>query len=281
MSRERGHRAIRRVATTRDQSALAVIISGPSPQVRMPPVMTGSPRRWLVRPGAAAISVRVPHPAREGAPDPQGAGEVGAVDIGDLHAAVTVEIGRAQGRASGWRCRYWGVAASETQSVCAMAQPIDGEPRAEVAVALHDDDLGPAVAVEICEAGGEILEDLGLGQGDPVMQFGKVVELGGERAGLDRVAQDAMGVARGRVFVPRGDDAGGTIGPGQRALHRGPIQGGCVAGGGGALPRPATGRTPATRRGADPARRRNRGRGATGLRSAFRASARRARRARR
>jgi hypothetical protein len=51
---------IRRVATIRDQSALAVIISGPSPQSRMPPVMKASPIRWLVRPVAAAIAVRVP-----------------------------------------------------------------------------------------------------------------------------------------------------------------------------------------------------------------------------
>jgi hypothetical protein len=113
-------------------------------------------------------------------------------------------------------------------------------------VALHDDDLRPPVTVEIGEAGGEILENLGLGQGDAARDaIGKVVELGGERSGLDRVAEDAMGVAGGRILVPRGDDAGGTIGPGEGALHRGTDPGWLFTGGGGPCPgQPQAGRQP-------------------------------------
>jgi hypothetical protein len=160
-----------------------------------------------------------------------------AVDIGDLHGAVAVQIGRADrgkpavGAADVWR------GCEQAEALPVRRMPVDGEARTKVAVALHHDDFDPSVAVEIGEAGGEVLEDLGLGQrhaaGDAI---GEIVELGDEGSRLDRVAEDAMGVAGGGILEPGGDDAGGAATLRERALHRGTDPGRLFAGGGDPCP---------------------------------------------
>ena len=214
--------ASRRVAMTRDQSASAVMISGPVPQSRSPPEMKASPMRWLVRPSRAAISCKRPRPCPSGrlAPDAQDAGEM----RDGRHRRFSVRpspsrSGRADGGEPAVGAPDMGRGGGQLQ-VCAIGRHrVDGQARAAVAVAVDHDDFGPAIAVEIGETGGDILEHLGPRQGD-AGNATVGAELDGERVGLDPVAEDGMGVARGGIFVPGGGGALRGVGSGERAFHR-------------------------------------------------------------
>ena len=83
---------------------------------------------------------------------------------------------------------------------------IDRKPGAFLQVALDHDRLGPAVAVEIGKARGDVLEDAGGRQGDPAGGAG--LHLQDQRAVFHGIAEHAVIVARGRIVVAGADNLG-------------------------------------------------------------------------
>src|SRR6056297_2764165 len=147
--------------------------------------------------------------------DPDGLREVRAVDEGDVHGPVAVEIGRTDGGEPAVG------PADPVRRRDEAVEPVDREAGAEVAVALDDDHVGPRVAVEVGETRRDILENALLGQDEAHPPALGGVE--GKRAIFDSVAEYAMGVARRRVVVAGGGNAlsgGGRGREGEKECRR-------------------------------------------------------------
>jgi hypothetical protein len=120
----------------------------------------------------------------------------------------------------------------ETDNVCAWRQAHRRRAVRRGRGGVDHDDLGPAVAIRSARRGATSSNTSVCGKGDPAdAAVGVGGELDGKRARFDGIAQRAMSVSRGRVFVPGGDRCLRSLGAGQRAVHRGALPRRCVAGG--------------------------------------------------